>query len=182
MHPVQLEAIMLICTLRFLTTDTVPNHPRWPVILYKSALPVGADTAQTFEDCFAANGWQGGWRGEVYDYVHYHAHAHEVLGVARGRATLRLGGDAGDAVLVAAGDCVLLPAGTGHQCIEASADFEVVAAYPPGQSPDMQTGEATEAQRAAIAELPAPRTDPMEGMGGAVALHWTHPSHNPALS
>jgi len=163
---------MLIATLRFPTTATVPNHPRWPVILYKNAVPADAHAARTFEERFAAHGWQGGWRGEVYDYVHYHVDAHEVLGVASGSATLRLGGDAGEPVRVTAGDCVLLPAGTGHQCLDASRDFEVVAAYPPGQSPDLQTQAATDEQRRAIAALPAPPTDPMEGPGGAVGTHW----------
>lgn len=163
---------MLVCTLRFATTPTVPNHPRWPVILYKGALPDDAHAGDAFADRFAQHGWQGGWRGEVYHYVHYHAHAHEVLGVARGRATLKLGGDAGDSVRVSAGDCVLLPAGTGHQCLEASPDFEVVAAYPPGQSPDLQTQAATDEQRQAIAALPVPPTDPLEGQGGAVDAHW----------
>ncbi|GAA5236548.1 cupin domain-containing protein [Verticiella sediminum] len=167
---------MPIHTLHFAPAACAPNHPRWPVILYLGAIPADEDAARAFETRFAAHGWQGGWRGEVYPYVHYHAHAHEVLGVARGRARLRLGAEAGRTVEVGPGDGILLPAGTAHQCLSATADFEVVAAYPPGQSPDLQTAPATEAQRRAIADLPAPPTDPLLGTGGAVAAHWAgHP-------
>ncbi len=163
---------MPIQTLLFQPSAIAPNHPRWPVILYSAVMPADADAGKAFEDRFATNGWQGGWRGEVYDYVHYHAHAHEVLGVASGSARLRLGGDTGETVQVTVGDCVLLPAGTGHQCLEASEDFEVVAAYPPGQSPDLQTKPATEALRGAVHALPIPPTDPLEGKAGPVQQHW----------
>ena len=63
----------------------------------------------------------------------------------------------------------MLPAGTGHRQLEASADFAVVGAYPPGQ-------EAYETVRAEqphdpttldqIAAVARPRTDPIYGADG----------------
>jgi uncharacterized protein YjlB len=39
------------------------------------------------EELFRQNGWRASWRDGIYDYVHYHSRIHEVLGVARGKAT-----------------------------------------------------------------------------------------------
>ena len=43
---------------------------------------------------FAANGWgHGQWRNGIFPFVHYHSMIHEALGIARGRARVRFGGD-----------------------------------------------------------------------------------------
>ncbi|TIP34411.1 MAG: cupin, partial [Mesorhizobium sp.] len=73
---------------RFKDDGLVPNHPSWPLIVYRGAvtLPDDLDPAAVFEELFKANGWGDSWRNGIYDYVHYHSRIHEVLGIARGTA------------------------------------------------------------------------------------------------
>lgn len=108
----------------------VPNNIR-PFLVYQGAMKLDPKQPEaTIENLFEANGWGGTWRNGVYDYLHYHATVHEVLGVARGSARVRFGGDHGQELEIRAGDVAILPAGTGHQCIKASSDFCVIGAYP----------------------------------------------------
>jgi uncharacterized protein YjlB len=119
-------------TFVFEDDGLVPNNPM-PFLVYKQAISVDNEHPEkTIEGLFGANGWGEMWRNGVYDYLHYHATVHEVLGVARGHARVRFGGDAGKEIEIAAGDVAILPAGTGHQCLSASEDFCVIGAYPPG--------------------------------------------------
>src|SRR5258705_8225929 len=109
----------------------VPNNPM-PFLVYKGAVDVAnGHPEQTIEGLFGANGWGAMWRNGVYDYSHYHATVHEALGVARGHARIRFGGDRGREIEISAGDVAILPAGTGHQCLSASLDFCVIGGYPP---------------------------------------------------
>jgi uncharacterized protein YjlB len=119
--------------VRFRDDGIIPNHPRWPLILYRGAvcLPGALDPAAVFEDLFESNGWGDSWRNGIYDYVHYHSRIHEVLGVARGRGKVQFGGNRGRAVDLKAGDVAILPAGTGHKALAVSSDFLVIGAYPP---------------------------------------------------
>src|SRR3984957_2791578 len=72
-------------TFRFKDDGLIPNHPRWPLILYKGVvrLTPGVDPAWVFEDLFDSHGWGSSWRDGIYDYAHYHSRIHEVLGIAR---------------------------------------------------------------------------------------------------
>lgn len=160
-------------TLRLAANGGVPNNPRLPVLIYRAAITAeGDDPAAAFEARFAACGWPPQWRGGVYDHHHYHATAHETLGIAAGKARLALGGPRAATVEVAAGDVVVLPAGTGHRLIEASADFHVVGAYPPGTEWDMRREAAPPDVLAAIAAVPLPATDPVEGADGPLPRLW----------
>jgi len=59
-----------------------PNNIR-PFLVYQAAVKLDPKQPEaTIEDLFEANGWGGTWRNGVYDYLHYHATVHEVLGVA----------------------------------------------------------------------------------------------------
>ncbi|WP_295468479.1 cupin domain-containing protein [uncultured Pseudomonas sp.] len=154
--------------LYFADDGIIPNS-RLPVLLYRQVPLSGDDQATALERLFAAHDWPPQWRYGVYSYHHYHPNAHEVLGVARGEATLRLGGEQGQDVSVAAGDVLVLPAGTGHRSLESSADFLVVGAYPPGQE-DFITQRADPAAHARslelIVQVPLPATDPVTGREG----------------
>ena len=158
-------------TLRFEPGADVPNHT-WPVLLYRGALAGGADAAVAR---LRQNGWGGAWVDGVFPYTHYHPNAHEALAVVDGTATLRLGGAAGQDVTVRAGDVVVLPAGTGHRRLDASADVRVVGTYPEGQHafetrrPDRDAPTPPEAVRA----VPRPGADPVRGRGGPLLALWS---------
>ncbi|MBN8909827.1 MAG: cupin, partial [Rhodospirillales bacterium] len=94
----------------------VPNNPSLAARIYRAALPVRTDAERQIEARFADNGWSNAWVNGIYQYHHYHATAHEVLGVAQGSARVQLGGPSGPIVELQAGDGVLIPAGVGHCC------------------------------------------------------------------
>jgi uncharacterized protein YjlB len=132
-----------------------------------------------FEALFAANGWGGSWRNGIFSFPHYHSNAHEVLGIARGRASVRFGGGSGMVLEVRPGDVVVIPAGVGHQNLSASADLLVVGAYPRGQEDyDLCRGEPGERPRvlANIARVPLPEADPVHGRDGPLMRHWSPPA------
>ncbi len=169
-------------TTRFKDDGDIPNNPL-PFCLYRGAVSLAdsADPAAIFEQLFAANGWGDSWRNGIYPYVHYHSRIHEVLGVARGHARVRFGGERGKIVDVTAGDVAVLPAGTGHQCLGASEDFLVVGAYPPSGTYDECRGLPAEHAQAlqTIPKVALPRTDPLYGKDGALLKLWA-PAAAPA--
>ena len=98
-----------------------------------------------------------------------------MLGIARGRVTVQFGGTKGRNITLAAGDVVVLPAGTGHRRIRASRDLLVVGAYPSGGSYDEPRPEEADHARAlaSIAKVKLPRHDPVYGTEGALTKLWT---------
>jgi uncharacterized protein YjlB len=157
------------------SNDWIPNNPRLPVLVYRRAVPiVGSDPAARFEQLFSQNGWPPHWRDGVYDFHHFHPSTHEVLGFARGRARVILGGPppVGREVEVEAGDVVVLPAGTAHCKIEASSDFLVVGAYPPNQDTAISRKALSEAEHEAMLAVDFPESDPLTGAGGPLTRLW----------
>lgn len=152
----------------------VPNNIL-PFLVYQGAVMLDPkQPEETIENLFGANGWGGSWRNGVYDYLHYHATVHEVLGVARGHARVRFGGDHGQELDIKAGDVAILPAGTGHQCITASDDFCVIGAYPPGSRMEITrpTPENHAKALRTIPNVPRPPADPVTGKHGALMRLW----------
>lgn len=147
-----------------------------PVLLYRGVVPAGErrDAAAWFEGLFARHGWADGWRNGIHPFLHFHIGTHEVLGIAAGRAAVQLGGAAGHAVDVATGDVVVLPAGTGHQRLDASADLLVIGAYPRNGRFDQKRpgGIGREAARLAVATVPLPEMDPVAGIDGPLMRLW----------
>ena len=96
---------------RFADDGTIPNNQRLDVLVYPQTLgPEAADPAAALEELFGQHGWPAAWRDGVYPFAHYHSVCHETLGIARGRARLRLGGESGIELEVGAGDVLVLPA------------------------------------------------------------------------
>jgi len=170
-HPVVTDEVV---ALHVPPHDGVPNHPRWAALLYPAALADDRDIDR-IKALFERNRWFRVWHWTVFDYHHFHPSAAEVLAVAAGSASIRLGGPAGRTYLVQVGDVMVLPPGFGHCLKAASADFVVVGAYPEGQ----ERREVVRAGRAAmeaafpvVAAVPRPATDPLFGTRGPLVEYW----------
>jgi uncharacterized protein YjlB len=148
----------------------IPNS-RFPLLVYRAAVP--ADPA-VIERRFAANGWSNSWRDGIFPFHHFHSNAHEVLGIAAGSARVWFGGPKGNEVAVKAGDVVVIPAGVGHRCDEASADLLVVGAYPGGADSDTCRMDPLRAEQylEAAAAVPVPDSDPLMGADGPLCRLW----------
>src|SRR5262249_917258 len=165
-------------TFLFKDDGKVPNNPALPVLVYKGAIDTDntRDPASAIEQMFSANGWgHGQWRNGVYPFVHYHSMIHEALGLAGGHARVQPGGHAGEVFELAAGDIVVLPAGTGHQRLSASGDFLVIGAYPPEGTYNLCRGDnPAERDKAlsTIPKVPVPESDPVSGEDGPLPQLW----------
>lgn len=151
----------------------MPNNDRFPVLLYRRAFEVTGDVAAHMEQAFETNQWPPQWRNGVYTFHHYHSTAHEVLGFAAGTAQLMLGGEGGHTLSVHPGDVLVLPTGTGHCRLSASADFLVIGAYPPEQHWDICRAAPDEAAQQRMRALPFPPCDPVAGPQGELPKAWS---------
>jgi uncharacterized protein YjlB len=152
----------------------IPNS-RYAVLLYREAVVLDDnDPASSMEERFAANHWSDSWRNGIYTFHHYHSTSHEVLGIYRGSATVRLGGEQGQDFTVQAGDVIVIPAGVGHKNMGSSRHFGVVGAYPDGRECDLLRGRPGERPQADqnIAAIPAPNEDPVYGPNGPLKSIW----------
>ncbi|RMF08865.1 MAG: hypothetical protein D6773_02220, partial [Alphaproteobacteria bacterium] len=152
----------------------IPNNAELPLIVYRNVLDVsGRDPESAILARFHANGWGNSWVDGIFPFHHYHSTAHEVLGMARGRAKVRFRGPGGILLPVRAGDAVLIPAGVGHCRVDA-ADLSVVGAYPQGQDWDLLRANMLDRARALqnLAHVPLPESDPLFANRGPVHHYW----------
>jgi uncharacterized protein YjlB len=163
-------------THQFADDGLIPNNPSLPLILYRGGIDLtgSPDPEKVIEKTFGDNGWRDIWRNGIYPYAHYHSTIHEVMGVARGRAWVRFGGENGETIEIAPGDVVILPAGTGHQCMDQSRELVVIGAYPPTGKYNLCRGSKAEHSKAiaTIPKVPAPVTDPVFGASGPLLALW----------
>jgi uncharacterized protein YjlB len=152
--------------MRFRGDGYIPNSTL-PVLFYQKVIRLArkTDPAALMEVVFNAHGWGDPWRNGVYDFVHYHSMIHEVLGVARGSASLRIGGNKGQTLRISSGDVVIIPAGVGHECLKADKRFLAVGAYPPKGKYNECRASFQEYDRAvnAIRKVPIPAKNPVTG-------------------
>ena len=148
--------------------DTIPNHPGFPVLVYRGT---GMRDPMTARSRFAEHGWGGSWVDGVFDYHHFHSTSHEVLAVvAGGRRSSSAARRARRSRSRRATSSSSPPApGTGGR--GATARSRVVGAYPAGQEDyDLLRGddpaEVADA-RERIAALGAPPEDPSAARASA---------------
>jgi len=162
--------------LMFTDDGSMPNNPRLPFLIYRGGIDLKGtpDPELMVENTFKRNGWGEMWRNGIYPYPHYHSMIHEAMAIARGRVIVRFGGKFGVEIKIEAGDVLVLPAGTGHQCLSASGELMVIGAYPPNGRYDLCRGSKAEHAKAlvAIPEVPLPPTDPIHGKGGPLLKLW----------
>jgi uncharacterized protein YjlB len=160
----------------FTDDGSVPNNPRLPFLIYRRAIDLigSADPERVIEAAFRSNCWGDIWRNGIFTYVHYHSSIHEAMGIARGRAKVRFGGNKGTEVELLQGDVCVLPAGTGHQCLWASPDLMVIGAYPRSGKYDLCRGSRGEHAKAlqTIPNVPRPDSDPVLGSQGPLMRLW----------
>jgi uncharacterized protein YjlB len=169
------QDIPRVIAYRLAASGGIPNHPRWPLLVYPGAVAIaGEDPAAAFEALFDRNRWPAAWRNGVYPFHHFHSNAHEALGVYSGEVTVQFGGDDGVVLTAKPGDVIVLPAGTGHKRLSSRGRLGIVGAYPTGAHPDMcRPQESSQPHRAeAVARVPLPECDPVSGAGGPLFTHW----------
>jgi uncharacterized protein YjlB len=160
---------------RLAPSRSVPNHPRWPLLLYPGAVVLATgDPAAVFEALFGGNHWPPAWRNGIYPFHHFHCDAHEALGIYSGEVTAQFGGDGGVVIEARAGDVIVLPAGTGHKKLSSRGSLGIVGAYPAGQHPDMCTPLLASVKRSeeAVARVALPERDPVFGRSGPLFEYW----------
>ncbi|MGE6608334.1 cupin [Halomonas sp. NPDC076908] len=153
-------------------TNGFPNSPL-PVLIYRRVIDISdaEKAAEKFEAMFNRHGWIPAWRYHLYDFDHFHSTAHEALGIFRGQALAKLGGPNGSDLMLYTGDVLVLPAGVVHASLEASDDFCMVGAYPPGQHPEIERGDPAQlaAAQARVASVVIPKEAPV---GGSLTSLW----------
>lgn len=166
---------MINCqTYLFEDDGSIPNNYELPLLVYPKVLAGDKTNPSTCKQLLNSNGWSRAWVNGIYSYHHYHSTTHEVLAVISGSASVKMGGEQGEALSISAGDVIVIPAGVGHCNLGSSRDFRVVGAYPDGRRYDMCTGKPGERPRVLqnIKEVPMPEFDPVTGEKDPLYEYW----------
>jgi uncharacterized protein YjlB len=158
-----------------LVDDGVFPNSHLPVLLYRKAIKLSLlFPGMTIKKRFKANGWTNNWKDGIYTFHHYHSNTHEALGVCKGSATIRLGGDNGVEVKIAKGDVLVIPAGVAHRNLGDRNQVMVIGGYPEGKQYDMNVGKPGERPQADqnIFSVPVPKSDPVTGKNGSLVTIW----------
>ncbi|MDC7786146.1 hypothetical protein PQJ75_03650 [Rhodoplanes sp. TEM] len=162
---------------RFADDGLVPNNPVLSCVVVRQGIDLAGSArhADRIMATFERNGWIGMWRNEMYPYPHYHAGVHEAMAIAAGHTRVRLGGRSGVEVDLAVGDVLVLPAGTAHQRVMASADLLMIGAYPPNGQYDLWRPNMFDCLKARelVRRVPLPPSDPLNGETSPLLTLWT---------
>jgi uncharacterized protein YjlB len=151
-----------------------PNS-KFPALLYKGVLDIPFLFPATYvSNLFDKNNWSNSWDAGIFEYHHYHATVHEVLGIYSGSTILQLGGDNGVQIKLEKGDVLVIPAGVAHKNMGKENDVGCVGAYPYAQPYDMNYGRPGERPQVdkKLARTPIPETDPLLGKDGGLPDIW----------
>jgi uncharacterized protein YjlB len=157
----------------FSNDGTIPNS-HLPLLVYKN-IAQGDHKADWLGQTFKKNGWTNNWRDIILPFDHFHSNTHEVLGLAKGIARLKIGGDNGEIVLVETGDVIIMPAGVGHYSLDNSLDYQFVGGYPNGAEWNSILSLKNEDSISIIEEIlniPIPDSDPIFGNKGPLFDFW----------
>jgi uncharacterized protein YjlB len=154
-------------THSFADDGSIPNNLALPFTRYRGGIDLAGspEPEKPIEKTFAQNSSGEMLRNGMYPYARYRSTIHEAMGVARGRAEVRFGGDKGHEIEIVPGGVIILPAGTGRQCLTQSPDLTVIGDYPPTRKFDLCRGSKAEQSKAlaAITKVPRPVADPVSG-------------------
>lgn len=160
----------------FLHDDGRFPNSHLPALHYRQVFNLSWFLAGTYvRGIFQKNGWTNNWRAGIFTYSHYHSNTHEVLGAVKGKATILLGGEKGEKILVQKGDVLVIPAGVAHKNLSLENDITCIGGYPDGHEYDMNYGNPGERPQTDknIAAVPMPDTDPVYGGNGPLLEIWT---------
>jgi uncharacterized protein YjlB len=144
----------------------------YPLLIYHRCFDPPTSTANIQSHLRSVGVVEPAWVYPMYKQHHYHSTTHEVLVVANGSARLFFGGEGnpkGIRQVVAKGDVMILPAGTGHAMEEDLGGFSMVGSYPTGADNwDHCTGNEGKEAEDRIRALKWFKQDPIYGQEGPV--------------
>lgn len=166
---------MIKSEVLYFKDDGITPNNKLPVIIYRDVSKnVKINTNISIRTFFESNNWTNNWADIIMTKNHYHSTTHEVIGINKGKVSLKLGGKHGSIVSIKSGDVILIPAGVGHYSLGNEEFYEAIGGYPNGEEWDMIFDEkdkyAVAIER--IRQIPIPKKDPIFGSDGLLFEYW----------